>query len=45
MANIKSIINMRNKDVITGKKTEAVKRNWQIKNLNASLPTNAKLRT
>ena len=38
IANIKSIINMHNKEVLTEKKTQAV-------NLIATFPTNVKLRT
>ena len=53
MANIKSIINMHNKEVITEKKTQAVNCNCINKpdspppplNQIAPIPTNAKLRT
>ena len=44
MANIKSIINMHKKEVITGKKTQAVKCNC-INKPDCPVPTNAKLRT
>ena len=44
MANIKSVINMHNKEVITGKTAQAVKYNC-INKPGWSFPTNAKLRT
>ena len=44
MANIKSIIKIHNKEVITEKKTQAIKCNC-INNLNCPLSNQAKLRT
>ena len=44
MVNIKSIINVHNKEVITEKKTEAVKCNC-INKPDCPLPNNAKLQT